>query len=144
MSQYLKIIKISLWITLVITIVTKLLGWNEEFIWQNELEYIVIYFIFSLVLTAVNISYSEFIAKKYSWSGQPKMRLIIGSVGTLIIVLAVYGLVRTAFFMGYEGMSLEQFLNNETSQPYWLFGGISLVASLFLHAFYFYKRLARK
>ena len=136
-----KIIKTTLWITLSLLILQRFFDWGKAFVWKEQLEYAIIYFVFSLVLSAVSFGYDHYISKKFSWSDQPQKRLLIGSVGVVAVLLAVYAIGRMILFTGYYGFTYGEFIARETSSSYVMFIIISIIISLFFHAFYFYKAL---
>lgn len=141
MSKVSKILKIAIGTTLAIAIFTRVINWREEVNWAVELENFFIVFVFALGLTIVSVFYNDFIAKKFSWSEQPQKRLLVGSIGSVLILFLVYVIARLILFLGYFGWSIDKFVQNEEATPYSVFILISVVASLFFHAVYFYKAL---
>lgn len=140
-NRVLKIVKISLLISLVIVVVDRVIRWGEEIIWSKQLEYAAIVFGISLFLTIINSYYEEFISNRYSWESEPRKRLIIGSLGSIIITVFAYGLARMFLVVVYYGQSFDAFFQNEGRSEYLIFIAVAIVISLFIHAFYFYKAL---
>lgn len=139
-----KIVKISLVITLGLIIVPRIINWGDELVWEEQLEYGLICLIFALLLTTLNIYYDEYISKRYSWENQPKKRLLIGSIGSMVITLIAFGLARLILVVWYYGKSLDHFIQNEGVSIYMVATIIAILMSLFFHAFYFYKALQDK
>ena len=141
MSNRAKIIKTTIWVTLCLVLADIVINWGEDIDAMYLIENTVTYLTFSAVLTAVSRYYNEFIDKRYNWTDHPRQRLIIGSIGSVVVLVTIYALARLLLFMGYYGFSYDEFIKNENSYAYLTFIGIAVVISLFLHAFYFYKAL---
>ncbi len=124
-----------------IVVVDRVIRWGEEIIWSKQLEYAAIVFGISLFLTIINSYYEEYISNRYSWESEPKKRLIIGSLGSIIITVFAYGLARMFLVVVYYGQSFDAFFQNEGRSEYLIFIAVAIVISLFIHAFYFYKAL---
>ncbi len=143
-SSISKIVKISSVITLALIIVPRIVNWGEKIIWKEQLEYGLICLIFALALTTISLYYDKNISKRYSWENQPKKRLLIGSVGTVVTTLIAFGLARLILIVWYYGKSLDYFIQNEGVSTYIVATIIAVLMSLFFHAFYFYKALQDK
>ncbi len=139
MSEFLKLIKVSVYITLAIVVASLLLDWNGDFSWGNQLEYTAIYFVFSFVLTFVNSYYYTFISKKLSWETQTLKRLWFGAIGSIVITMVVFALLKFGLNVGVYGKSAWGFINSQKIADYMVTLIITIIASLFIHAFYFYK-----
>ena len=138
-NSILKIVKISSLITVAIVIVQSVLDWGKEIIWQRKIEEVLIVFVVALFLTIINLYYEEYISNRFSWEKEPRKRLIIGSLGSIIVTVLAYALARLILFTLYFGNSLDQFLQNESRTEYLFFAIIAIVISLVIHSFYFYK-----
>ncbi|MEL6918772.1 MAG: 2TM domain-containing protein, partial [Bacteroidota bacterium] len=97
--------------------------------------------IYSFVLTAVNSYFNDFISKIYSWEKHTQKRLWIGSIGSILLTVLAFGLVRWFVDVVIYGASFDKFLAGERMEDYLVALVITLIVSLFLHAFYFYKAL---
>ena len=138
-NRILKIVRISALITLAIVVVQTILDWGQEIIWQRKIEEALIVFVVALFLTIINLYYEQYISNRFSWEEEPKKRLVIGSLGSILVTVLAYGLARLILFTLYFGNTLDQFLNNESRTEYLFFTIIAIVISLVIHSFYFYK-----
>jgi len=138
-NKTIKILRITSLITLAIVMVQTLLDWGKEIIWSQRVEAAAIVFVVALFLTLINVYYEEYISNRFSWESEPKKRLIIGSLGSIVVTVLSYALARLAIFTLYYGFSFEQFLAQESRTEYLFFTIIAIVISLIIHSFYFYK-----
>ncbi|MFH6604314.1 2TM domain-containing protein [Maribacter algicola] len=141
MRRVRKIFKYATLIALAIIIADRLINWEKDIDWGEQLEYAIIVFVIALFLTIINFYYEEFISKKFSWESHPNKRLIIGSLGSIIITVLAYGLARMVLIVGYYGNSVDYFWQNEERSEYLIFIVIAIIISLFIHSFHFYKAL---
>ena len=114
--------------------------YTVEFITRN----IIISFIFSFGLTAVNYYFYEWMNTRFSWEKNSKSRLIYGALGSFIITILTFGLLRFFINFYYTGYSFWKFVESEQIEPYIIALVITLIASLFTHAFYFYRALQKR
>lgn len=141
MADFLKLLRISVLIALGIVVVTKIINWSSPFVWADQLEYFGINMVFSFVLTLSNAYFYAFISKKYTWEEAPNKRLWFGAIGSLVVTIAAFGLIRIILSLVVYGNSFDQFLIKEKLSYYVIATAIALAMSLFFHAFYFYKAL---
>ena len=141
MEKFLKLLRISIYITAGVTLLNLLFFLNEPLTWPVFLEYLGICFLFSFVLTLVNAYYYDGVSIRYDWATQPKARLWVGALGSVILSIIAFGLVRMFLSMVLYGNSFSSFLENEESFSYVFAIIITVLISLFLHAFHFYKAL---
>jgi len=134
-----RIVRISTIISVVIIFVQSILDWGKEISWQDQLENAVIVVAISLFLTIINLYYEEYISGRFSWESEPRKRLVIGSVGSIVVTVLSYGFCRMLLFTLYYGYSLDLFFKNEKRSEYLFFTLIAFVIALIIHAFYFYK-----
>lgn len=144
MKEFFNLFKISVLLTIVIAIVSKIIFWERDFEWHEQLEFVGVNFIFVFVLTLVNIYYNKYISSKYSWETQTQKRLWIGAIGSIILTVISFGLIRMFISLVVYEKTLSDFIAGEKSSYYIIALVITLVVSLFFHAFYFYKALQEK
>lgn len=144
MKSFLKVLKISLLITVIVAILNLFVFDSGDYSLSNILEQTIIAFIFSFGLTAVNAYFHDWISLKYDWETKPQKRLWFGAIGSFILTLVTFGLLRYLFTLYYTGATFVEFIENESSASYVVAFVITLIASLFTHAFYFYRALQKK
>ncbi len=113
---------------------------------ENVTRQLIICFIFSFGLTAVNSYYYDGMEIRYKWETDPKKRLWLGAIGSFVLTIITFGVIR--FFLYYydTGSTFGEFLTRERAEPgaYIFAVTITLISSLFLHAFYFYRALQKR
>lgn len=144
MKEFFNLFKISVLLAIIIAIVSKIIFWERDFEWHEQLEFVGVNFIFVFVLTLVNIYYNKYISSKYSWETQTRKRLWIGAIGSIILTVISFGLIRMFISLVVYEKTLSDFIAGERSSYYIIALVITLVVSLFFHAFYFYKALQEK
>ena len=141
MSSFVKVLRASIIITLLLVII-RLLFADWAFIsLYKELQFAGISFIYSFVLTSANAYYNHYISKIYSWEKQTQKRLWIGAIGSIVITLIAFACVRWFTEVILLGNQFKKFLETEKLEYYLVALVITLIVSLFLHAFYFYRAL---
>nr|WP_243835231.1 2TM domain-containing protein [Maribacter spongiicola] len=113
----------------------------ENITLNRVLQFAGISFIYSFVLTCVNAYYNDFISNIYSWEKQTQKRLWYGAIGSVVLTVLAFGVVRWFVEVVLFSASFDHFIANEKLEYYISALAITLVVSLFLHAFYFYKAL---
>lgn len=141
MGNFLKVFKLTIIITLVLVIFHLLFADWDTISWYRELQYAGISFIYAFVLTAVNAYYNDYISKVYSWEKQTQRRLWVGAVGSILLTILAFALVRWFTEVILFGRGFDRFIAMEELSYYLVALVVTLVISLFLHAFYFYKAL---
>jgi len=141
MKKLMKIFKVSLLITAVIVLINVLI--NPKYGWglMQLIEVAGISFIYSFVLTAVNSYFHDYATSLYSWETQAQKRLWVGAIGSVILTVMAYGMVRWFVEVILYGNSVTDFIENERLSYYAIALAITVFVSLFVHAFYFYKAL---
>ena len=141
MKKFLKLLRISIYITAGVVLLNLFFFLDEPLTWGVFLEYVGINFLFSFVLTVVNAYYYDGISIRYDWETQPKARLWVGALGSIILSIIAFGLLRIFLSMVVYGNSFDDFVKYEESFSYVFAIIITVLISLFLHAFHFYKAL---
>lgn len=140
------ILKISLILAVVIFIIERSFSNNGFNLTINELlKVLSIHFMYSMVLTAINAYFYEYLNTKFSWEENSKNRLIIGAVGSITLTMIGLAVLRFVTLVVILGKPLESFLNDPSAKSYYTFGlVITLIVSLIFHALFFYKALTEK
>ena len=141
MKKFLKLLKISIYITAGVTLLNLFFFLDEPLSWTIFWNYFGICFLFSFVLTLVNAYYYDGISIRYDWETQPRARLWVGALGSVILSIIAFGLLRMFLSMVIYGNSFDDFVKYEESFSYIFAIIITVLISLFLHAFHFYKAL---
>ncbi|MGB5647555.1 2TM domain-containing protein [Muriicola sp.] len=141
MKEFSKIIKVSILITVGIVLLNLIINFGQPVQLMELLERIGVSFIYSFVLTAVSSLFHVYATKRYSWETQAQKRLWFGAIGSVVVTVMAFGLVRWFVEVIIYGMTFENFVANERVYYYVIALTITLVVSLFIHAFYFYKAL---
>ncbi len=139
-----KIIKISVIIAIIIELVFLLFKIGRPITWQGELENLLVHFMFAFPLTLVNGYFFHFLGERYTWEKQPQKRLWIGAIGSIILTMITLVIIRLTLVVGIYGKPLNLFIQDEKLSFYIVGFIITLIASLFFHAFYFYKELQKQ
>ncbi len=140
----LKIAKISFIIAIVIEVIDVLFNLDTPMTWKGELEDTIVHFAFAFPLAAVNSYFFRFLGILYTWEKQPQKRLWFGAIGSIILTMITLALIRTVLVVGYYGKPLKEFIQQERLSYYMVGFIITLIFTLFFHAFYFYKELQKQ
>lgn len=135
------ILKVSLYITAGISLISVLSSVNNGIVWMDELESVGISFIYAFVITATNAYYNAFLTTQYSWEEQTQKRLWFGALGSVLLTVLSFGLARILVVVGIYGKDFMDFVRNENLAQYIFALVVAILVSAILHAFYFYKAL---
>jgi len=144
MSNLAKIVKTSLWITVFVAFLSLVIFGNGDYSFESISRTVIISAIFSFGLTAVNSFYYDGVNIRYSWEETPQKRLWVGAIGSFVITILTFGLLRFMVNYYFTGESFSEFVANETAESYIIALVITLIAVLFSHAFYFYRALQKR
>lgn len=100
--------------------------------------------LYSVILTVINSSFYGYLNNKVVWKKYGRYRLVIGAVGGIALTMIGILWIRILIRMGLEGANWEEFLAGEKARYYLIALLITIVFSLFFHAFYFYRALQDK
>ncbi|MEM0931286.1 MAG: 2TM domain-containing protein [Bacteroidota bacterium] len=142
MNNILRVIRLSLIITFVAALLSILT--DGDYSWGAIIRSIIISAIFSFGLTFVNSYYYDGLSIRYSWETTPKKRLWYGAIGSFLLTIITYCFLRYLVHFYDTGDTFIEFIKNESFDSYVVALVITLVASLFAHAFYFYRALQQK
>ncbi len=143
-ASILKIIKISAIIAIIIELVFLLFKIGKPITWQGELENLMVHFMFAFPLTIVNGYFFYFLGKWYTWEKHYNQRLWYGAIGSIVLTMITLAIVRLTLVVGIYGKPLDEFIKDERLSFYIIGFIITMIASLFFHAFYFYKELQKQ
>lgn len=107
----------------------------------NLIESFLLYTLYSVPLTFVNSHFFYYINHREESGLFKKFKFLIGLIGSVILSLSTFFLVRMIHVMGIEGKSYQEFITSENFEMYFASLLLTLVISLFFHAFFFYKAL---
>ncbi len=144
MKSLLKVLKVSLLITVFVSTLSIFVWGDGDYSMESIIRDVIISAIFSFGLTAVNSYYYDGINIRYSWEKTPNKRLWIGAIGSFVLTILTFGLLRFLIHFYYTGDSFSEFISKETADSYIIALIITLVAFLFTHAFYFYRALQKR
>ncbi len=109
----------------------------------NLLISVALYIFYSVPLGLVNSYFFDYLDEKVNWKNREKFRLAVGLIGSVIITLITIFFIRLIHQTLIDGKDLETFFETERLQFYFIALIITLIISLFFHAFYFYKELQK-
>ncbi len=141
MKRLIQIFKISVLIAAVILVINILVNLRHDWSLSEIARVAGISFIYSFVLTAVSSYFHDYADSKYRWETQMRKRLWFGAIGSVIVTVLAFAMVRWFVEVVLYGKSLDDFIAGERVFNYIMALAIVLIASLFFHAFYFYKAL---
>jgi len=140
-----RILGIALVITVFVTALNLFVYDDGGLSFDNILKQTIIAFIFSFGLTAANSYFYNFIDKKYSWETQTQKRLWSGAVGSFVVTMVVFGLIRYLLYGYFTGnFSVQVFWEQETIGNYLVALVITVIVILSLNAFHFYNALRKQ
>jgi two-component system LytT family sensor kinase len=146
MKDFKKIVFLSLLIAFVIFVIDIIFAFvsNRDVEFNSSLIITFGYYVmYSFPLTLVNSSFFEYLNERVVWNRYKKYRLAIGFFGAIIITIGSVFLIRIFDRVVLDGVSYNEFLATETMAFYYTSLIITIAASLFFHAFYFYQQLQK-
>ena len=146
MKDFIKILAVSLIIAFILFVVELIFRYSSNIEVEYNLQLLKVfgyYIMYSAPLTFVNSFFFNYLNDKVVWNRYKKYRLAIGFLGSVIITLVTVFLVRLFHRVVLDGVTYNEFLATETSDFYYTSLIITIVASLFFHAFYFYQELQK-
>lgn len=109
---------------------------RETWLWEATL-----YILYSTPLALVNALFFYVLEKRFSSNKKSNIRLLVGFVGSMLLTLLTMFCIRIVHKILFLGFTVENFINTESPRFYFITILITLVISLFFHAFYFYKKI---
>lgn len=101
------------------------------------------YALYSVPLCLVNAYFFGYVYHKAKWNGNKKYRFALGLLGSIGLTIITLFVIRVFHVTGLEQKSWEEFISGERKEFYFISIVITLVISLFFHAFYYYKELQK-
>ena len=96
-------------------------------------------FAYAVTLTVINKWFFEYIRSLKIWQKYGKYRILIGAVGSVVLTMGGFLLIRIFLEMAVGGNSWEEFAAGEQAIYYVVALLITIVVSVIFHAIYFYK-----
>jgi len=146
MKSFIKILALSLIIAFILFVVEIVFRYSSNIDVEYNFQLLKVfgyYVMYSISLTFVNSSFFEYINERVVWNRYKKYRLAIGFLGSVIITIGTVFLIRIFHRVVLDGVTYNEFLATETMDFYYTSLIITIVASLFFHAFYFYQELQK-
>ncbi|MBT8322918.1 MAG: histidine kinase [Eudoraea sp.] len=97
------------------------------------------YMLYSIVLTFINVSWFDYLNKKVTWKKYSRYRLLIGALGGIVFTMIGIFFIRVFLEIYIREETWAEFIAGERLVSYYIALLITLVATLFFHALYFYK-----
>nr|WP_298999267.1 2TM domain-containing protein [uncultured Allomuricauda sp.] len=144
MNKFLKVLRFSLIITLIVAFLVIFVFGDGDYSFDSILRDTIISFIFSFGLTVVNSYYYDGLDIRYNWEKTPKTRLLVGALGSFVLTIITYGILRYLIQLYFTGISFITFLKEESFETYIFPLVITIIASLSIHVFYFYRALQKQ
>jgi len=101
------------------------------------------YALYAVPITVINNQFFVYLKNNVLLARYAKFKPIIGFLGSVTLTLMTFFLVRVFIEMVIEGESWSEFISEEHISFYLLALVITLIVSLFFHAFYYYKELQK-
>ena len=137
MWNFSRVVRISLSITVFVAFLSIVIFGDGDYSLESISRQLIIAAVFSFGLTAVNSFYYDGVNLRYSWEETPKKRLWIGAIGSFVLTICTFGLLRFLVNYYFTGESFMEFAAKETASSYVVALIITLIAVLFSHAFSF-------
>lgn len=103
---------------------------------------ILLYTLYSIPLSLVNSLFFNYL-DRIDWKNRNKYRFLVGLSGSVILTLMTIFFIRVFHRTVIDQVSFETFFHTERLQFYFIALFITLIISLFFHAFHFYKELQK-
>ncbi len=107
--------------------------------YDQILEQVGSYMLYSIVLTFINSSWFDYLNSKVEWKKYGRYRLLIGALGGVVFTMLGIFAIRIFLEMYVGGESWEEFISEERIVHYYIALLITLVITVFFHAVHFYK-----
>ena len=101
-------------------------------------------FTYAFSMTYLNNEFHVKLGNYFPWNNSAKERLIIGGIGSIVINMIVFFLIRLIEGVLIAGESISVFIDNEPTSYYIICLVFSVLATLIYHLIYFYKSIQDK
>ena len=147
-TDLIKIVKVGIVISILLFIIDQSYNFNVDQSFQfggKQLLQLVYYIVYSIVLTAVNSYYFDYI-NKVSWAKKGIYQLMLRVLGSIFLTLLVVVLLRLFEGILIHNSSLNEFYANELKNRAFYLNiiRITLIISVVFHVFYYYNELQKK
>jgi hypothetical protein len=118
----------------------QVMGGSQDLADYNQiLDQVGNYVLYSVVLTFINVSWFDYVNDKIKWKKYGRYRLLLGALGGVLFTMLGILAIRIFLEMYVEGESWEEFISEERIVHYYVALLITLVVTVFFHAVHFYK-----
>ena len=139
----LKIIAVGVLIGILLFLAEQTFRFISGMPWELDLISLGYIILYSVPLTLVNSYFLTWVNHSIFWGDYKKYRFVFGLLGSVAVTLITIFFIRIIHKVAIEGNSYNDFITAEKIQLYFIALIITLVISLFFHAFYFYKELQK-
>ncbi len=101
------------------------------------------YQLYSVVLTFVNGYWFDYLNHKVKWEKHARYRLLVGALGGISITIISVFFIRIFIYIGIKGKTFNEFIENENGIFYLVSSLITVVITVFFHAFYLYREVQK-
>lgn len=144
MNSWFKYILLCFFIGIGVQIVSTLMFGEDFQSFEKLLKVFFIYQMYSFVIGFANMSLFAYLKKKVNWEENPKKRLLLNFVYSIVLTLACLVVLNFVTSVVIFENSVEHFIKQQRLGSY-VFGIIiTVIIILAFHLFYFYKELNEK
>ncbi len=101
------------------------------------------YQLYSIILTFVNGYWFDYLNHKVKWEKHARYRLLVGALGGISITIISVFFIRIFIYIGIKGKTFNEFIENENGIFYLVSSLITVVITVFFHAFYLYREVQK-
>jgi len=101
-------------------------------------------FVYAFSMTYLNTEFQAKLSAYFPWNTRAKERLLIGGIGSIVINMAVFFLIRLFIGVVIQGLNIAAFFENERANYYIICLVFSVLSTLIYHFIYFYKSIQDK
>lgn len=98
------------------------------------------YFLYGIVLTAINSTYFDFMNNRIEWKKYKRYRFTLSIFGSVVLTVIGIFIIRLFIALVLEQRSYSEFIANENHRFYVVCLMITMVVTLAFHLIYFYKK----
>ena len=114
---------------------------NWDALFFQEIGY---YFLYSIVLTLVNALYFDYVNHKVVWKKYAEYKTILRALGGILVTMVAIFFIRILIRMGFDGADWNDFIDGERAAYYVIALLVTVIISVFFHAFYLYRSVQDK
>ncbi|MDQ7961321.1 2TM domain-containing protein [Flavobacterium lindanitolerans] len=98
------------------------------------------YFLYGIILTAINSTYFDFMNNRIEWKKYKRYRFTLSILGSVVLTVIGIFIIRLFIALVLEQRSYSEFIANENHRFYVVCLMITMVVTLAFHLIYFYKK----